>query len=404
MEKFDVIIAGGGPAGLFGAIQIARTGRQVAILEKNRRLGVKLLMSGAGQCNITQAGRIEGFFDCYGDHGKFIKPSLTGFDNKALLDFFKKRGLEFETQDNGKIFPKSRKAKDVLDVLTKECQKNGVRIITECPVEEIRLEGGDFLFQTPKGSFKSSQVVVATGGMSYPTSGSSGDGQRFAKSLGHKIVPMKPSLAPLKIKEYPFADLSGQSFELSYTLWRSGKKVGAFSGPVLLTHRGLSGPGVINPSRYMQKGDVVKLDFTGNGDSVKAQLLKAFEKNGKLLVKTVVRQLDLNRRILDFLLDEAGIGEGLRCGDLKKDVRQGFFKRLTEYELEIKEVGGYNQAMATAGGVSLKDLNPKTLESRRVPGLYFIGEVTDIDGDTGGYNIQAAMAMAFAAAQAIGNK
>lgn len=404
MKKYDVIIIGGGPAGLFAAIMCANKKQRIALIEKNKSCGRKLLMAGAGKCNITQAGDIHHFLTCYGANAKFLKHALLSFQNEDLLNFFRKRGLEFITTEKGKVFPKSLKSQDVLNILLEECRRRSIEIHYESAVESLVKEEDLFHLQTAKGTFESSVVVVATGGLSYPHTGSTGDGLVWAKTLGHKIVPTKPALTPLKIKNYELSDMSGTSFEeLSYTLWRGGKKIGAYQGDFLLTHTGVSGPGIINNSRYMQSGDVIKCNFVGaeSIDEFRSQLTKKLNNGGKTLVKSMVRELNLTKRFADKLLELCGIDENLKCAELNKVTRQKLLTTLTEYEMEVKELGGYHVAMVTTGGVSLKDIKQKTMESKKISNLYFIGEVLDIDGDTGGYNIQAAMSMAYIASKAI---
>lgn len=399
-----MIIIGGGPAGLFAAIMCANKKQRIALIEKNKSCGRKLLMAGAGKCNITQAGDIHHFLTCYGANAKFLKHALLSFQNEDLLNFFRKRGLEFITTEKGKVFPKSLKSQDVLNILLEECRRRSIEIHYESAVESLVKEEDLFHLQTAKGTFESPVVVVATGGLSYPHTGSTGDGLVWAKTLGHKIVPTKPALTPLKIKNYELSDMSGTSFEeLSYTLWRGGKKIGAYQGDFLLTHTGVSGPGIINNSRYMQSGDVIKCNFVGaeSIDEFRSQLTKKLNNGGKTLVKSMVRELNLTKRFADKLLELCGIDENLKCAELNKVTRQKLLTTLTEYEMEVKELGGYHVAMVTTGGVSLKDIKQKTMESKKISNLYFIGEVLDIDGDTGGYNIQAAMSMAYIASKAI---
>ena len=405
MNKYDVIIIGGGPAGLFAAIMCAANqNKKIALLEKNKSCGRKLLMAGAGQCNITQAGDIEHFLTCYGTNAKFLKHALLSFQNKDLLDFFKQRGLEFMTTEKGKVFPKSLKSQDVLNILLDECKKRKVNICYETPVQSLVKEQELFYVQTSQGVYESPIVVVATGGLSYPHTGSTGEGLVWAKSFGHKIIPTKPALTPLKIKNYELSDMSGTSFEeLPYTLWRNGKKIGSYQGDFLLTHTGVSGPGIINNSRFMQSGDVIKCNFVAaeSIEEFRSNLTKKLNHGGKTLVKSIVRELNLTKRFADKVLELCEINDNLKCAELTKATRQKLLTTLTEYEMEVKELGGYHVAMVTTGGVSIKEISPKTMESKKVSNLYFIGEVLDIDGDTGGYNIQAAMSTAYIASQAI---
>ncbi|MGL4374315.1 MAG: NAD(P)/FAD-dependent oxidoreductase, partial [Turicibacter sp.] len=396
---YDVLIMGGGPAGLFTAITCAKNKQRVAILEKNATCGKKLLLAGAGKCNITQAGDMTEFFDCYGDKGKFLKPSLMNLTNEDVLDFFRHRGLQFITTEKGKVFPESMKAMDVLQVLLKECARLGVDIFTNSAVENVVKDEETFIVSTATKQYSGKKLVIATGGISYPNTGSTGDGYKVAKALGHKIIPTKPALTPLLVKNYVFSDVSGTSFEnLSYTLWRNGKKLGNYQGDFLLTHTGVSGPGIINNSRFVQSGDVIKCNFVGadNIDQFRSELTKQLAVGGKLLVKSIVRDLNLTRRFADKLLSVCEIDENLKCAELNKATRQKLLTALTEYVMEVKELGGLHLAMVTTGGVSVKEVKQKTMESRVVEGLYFVGEVLDVDGDTGGYNIQAAFSMGYA--------
>ena len=325
MKNYDVVVIGGGPAGLFTAIMCANQKQRIAVLEKNKSCGRKLLMAGAGKCNITQAGDIHHFLTCYGANAKFLKHALLSFQNEDLLNFFKKRGLEFMTTEKGKIFPKSLKSQDVLNVLLEECRRRSIEIHYESAVESLVKEEELFHLETVKGSFESPVVVVATGGLSYPHTGSTGDGFVWAKTFGHKIVPTKPALTPLKIKNYELSDMSGTSFEeLPYTLWRGGKKIGAYQGDFLLTHTGVSGPGIINNSRYMQSGDVIKCNFVAaeSIDEFRSQLTKKLNSGGKTLVKSVIRELNLTKRFADKLLELCGIDESLKCAELNKATRQ----------------------------------------------------------------------------------
>lgn len=406
MKNYDVIVVGAGPGGLFTALECAKNGQRVAVIEKNNRCGRKLLVSGAGKCNITQAGEMQDFFDCYGKNAKFLKHSLLNFTNEDLLAFFKKRGVTFVTTEKGKVFPESMKAQTILDVLLSTCQHRGVEIFTNQTVTTVQKEK-QFILQTENERYQCETLVIATGGATYQQLGTTGDGYTFAKQLGHKITPTKPALTPLKIKDYVLVDLSGTSFEdLSYTLWRENKKIGMYKGDTLLTHSGVSGPGIINHSRDMQKGDVLKLNFVNadNIDEFKSSFTKKLNVDGKMLVKTVVRDLNLTKRFSDKLLELCEIEETLKCAELTKVKRQRLLTTLTEYEMQIKELGAQHVAMVTTGGVSIKELKPKTMESKKVPNLYFVGEVVDVDGDTGGYNIQAAFSMGYVCASDINAK
>ncbi|SHK32336.1 BaiN/RdsA family NAD(P)/FAD-dependent oxidoreductase [Paramaledivibacter caminithermalis] len=406
MKNYDVIIIGAGPAGLFAAINSGGENRSILVLERNFSAGRKLLISGAGQCNLTHEGRIKDFLNYYGDNGRFLKHSLYNFTNDDLLSFFRKRGLDFISNEKGKIFPSTLKAVDVLSILLKECEKKKVDIKYNQRVEDVNYneENLSFFVKTKEGEYKSKYLVIATGGKSYGNTGSTGDGYIFAKGLGHSIEKPMPSLTPLYIKDYPFSELSGISFEnIPVALWRNNKKIKNYKGDILLTHRNISGPGILNFSRYILPGDILKINFIGteNEEGFRTRFIENIQSNGKLLVKTVLKEYLLPKRFIDTLLKLACIPENLKCAELDKKRRNSLIQMLTNFTMEVEKLGDFHIAMATKGGVSLKEVNPKTLESRIIPGLYFAGEVLDIDGDTGGYNIQAAFSMGRLAGQSI---
>jgi len=406
MQIYDVIIIGTGPAGLFTGICCGGEDRKVLILEKNLSAGKKLLLSGAGQCNITHEGEIRDFFNFYGENGRFLKHALFNFTNSDLLDFFRKRGLDFISTDNGKIFPATLKASDVLDILIQECEKNKVQIKYNEAVMEVRYNESEEIFQikTKNRKYKSKKIVIATGGKSYSTTGSTGDGYVFARSLGHTIEKPLPALTPIYIKNYPFKELSGISFEnVPISLWRENKKMRTTFGDVLFTHKNISGPGILNFSRYVMPGDTIKINFVGIEDieGFRRDFIEDIQSNGKLLVKTILREYTLPKRFIDKLLAIVGIGEETTGAHLNKKKRNKLIEMLTGFPMIVEKLGGFHLAMVTKGGVSLKEVSSKTMESNIVKGLYFVGEVLDIDGDTGGYNIQAAFSTGYVAARNI---
>ncbi|WP_432662873.1 NAD(P)/FAD-dependent oxidoreductase [Wukongibacter baidiensis] len=409
MKNYDVIVVGAGPAGLFAAINSGGENRRVLVLERNASAGKKLLISGAGQCNLTHEGNIKDFLNFYGDNGRFVKHSLFKFTNEDLMNFFRQRGLNFISNENGKIFPETLKASDVLNVLLDECKKRNVdkkynQRVTDVDYDK---EKSTFDIKTEKQQYSARYLVVSTGGKSYVNTGSTGDGYNFARKLGHVIEKPRPCLTPLYIKDYGFTDLSGTSFEnIPISLWRNNKKIKNCLGDVLLTHRNISGPGILNFSRYVLPGDIIKINFIGaeSEEGFRSDFIERISSNGKLLVKTILREYPLSKRFIDKLIAIADIPEELKCAELNKKMRNRLIEMLIGFPMEVERLGDYHIAMATKGGVSLKDVSPKTMESRIVKGLYFVGEVLDIDGDTGGYNIQAAFSMGKLAAESITNK
>ena len=406
-DHYDVAVIGAGPAGLFCAIHASAQDARVLLIEKNDHPGKKLLLSGTGQCNITHNGEIRDFLSHYGDHGKQIKPALLGFSNSDLIRFFSQRGLSMIAEDNGKIFPQTRRAADVLAVLMRECRERGV--ILECGNAVVRVsripEG--FQIDTPARTYRSGILVITTGGESYPHTGSTGDGYRLSEELGQPLIKTAPALTPLHIRNYPFADLSGISFEgMHFSVWRDRKKILDTLGDVLLTHTGLSGPGILDASRIVQAGDEIRLSFTGhlNREEFTADLKKRTAENTSWQVSTLLAAYPIPERLNRKLLALSGIPPGLKCAHFSAVQRSALITNCTELPLTVSAPGDYSVAMVTRGGVALDGLNTKTMESRIIPNLYFAGEVLDIDGDTGGYNLQAAFSTGFLAARSICTK
>lgn len=405
--KYDVIVIGSGAAGLFAALSIK--GKSVLLLEKNNAVGRKVLLSGAGQCNFTNSCEMSEFLTKYGEKGKFLKTALFGFTNKNAMEFFEKSGVETFTRDDGKVFPASFKSSDIVDALIEHCRKNNVEIVYDESAEKVSRdeEKNMFLVKTGKTTHAGTNLIIAAGGKSYPNTGSSGDGYDFAKSLGHTIEQPKPCLAPVYVENYPFKDLSGISFEnIKISLWRNNKKIKEFSGDMLFTHVNISGPVILNNSRYMEKGDVLKINFTHfpNAEEFKTDFESMIFSSGKYNVKTVLKSLDMPRRFTDKIMEIACIQEDKMCSELDKNKRKKLMEVLCEHSLKVERLGDYNIAMATKGGVNTSEINQKTMESKIVPGLYFVGEVMDYDGDTGGFNIQAAFSTGHLAAESINKK
>ncbi|MGB9176566.1 MAG: NAD(P)/FAD-dependent oxidoreductase [Methanoregula sp.] len=404
VERYDVVVTGAGPAGLFCAIHAAGPGCRVLLLEKNPEPGAKLLLAGSGQCNITHAGTVPDFTRHYGNAGKFLKSALHALTNHDLAAFFESRGLAMQAEENGKIFPVTRKSSDVLRVLVVECEKRGIVVRCNEPVREISRGTDGFTLMTGKGAYGSAAVVITTGGASYPQCGTTGDGYLLAASLGQPVTETGPALTPLLIRPFPFAALMGMSFErMQFSVWREGKKVADHAGDVLFTHLGLSGPGILDASRGIRPGDVVRLSFAGamRREEFFADLAKRAAENPGWQIGTILAKYPIPERLNRKLLKLSGIPDDLKCAHFSAAQRAAVVTNCTEFTLTVAALGDFKIAMVTRGGVALDGVNPKTMESKLVPGLFFAGEVLDIDGDTGGYNLQAAFSTGYLAAQGI---
>jgi predicted Rossmann fold flavoprotein len=410
-DDYDLIIVGAGPSGLFCAINSMQNGKKILILEKKNSPGHKLLISGCGHCNITHDGNIQDFLNHFGDHGRFLRPALLGFTNSDLISFFRGLGLNMIRGKGDKIFPETFQAKDVLNVLIEQCREKGVIIKCNQTVKSITRNEDGFLVGCIGGSYGSRLLVIATGGCSYPATGSSGDGYRFAGILGHRIAEIGPALTPLLIEDYPFSDLAGLSFpDMMISLYRHAK-IREHRGDILFTHEGLSGPGVLDLSRYIRAGDILKLSFVPEGkrDELERWLVdRARQDGGQSLLSMLADLPDfipncvpLPSRLTKRILEISGLASDLQMAQLPREMRNRLIDNLSALSLVVSDLCGYNTAMVTRGGVETTEVNPKSMQSRLVKGLYLVGEVLDVDGDTGGYNLQAAFSTGMLAARSI---
>ncbi len=420
VEYHDTIIIGAGAAGLcFGAG--APVGKDILILEKTDKIGTKLLMSGSGQCNVTHGGSIKKFLLCYGKNGPSIRSILYRHSNMELCKLLESLGIPLLEREDGKIFPKSMNSHDVRNSLLSACKDNGVQIRVNWPVTEIKSlkQGFEVTARTgstynrtsncssEKKSLTCRNLVVACGGCSYPSTGS--DGSLFpilARNLGIKIEKPKPSLVPVFLQNYPFSDLSGISLHnVGIKILKPGapsskiKDKNAINsngcGDLIFTHKNLSGPVILNNSRYMETGFTLEINyvFPRAKEDIISHMKKISSGNNRQTSTFFADEYNLPRRFVLKIMELAGIQDkklSSLSGSEITALAQGF--ACASYS--ISGLGGFNNAMATKGGVSLENVNLQTLESTVCKGLYFIGEALDIDGDTGGYNIQFAYSSA----------
>lgn len=408
--NYDLIIIGAGPAGLMAAIQAGTAqgapgtripGVSILVLEKKPRPGRKLLVAGTGRCNISHTGGINDYLTHYGEpdggRRKLLKSVLYGFSPEKLTEFFSLRGLPIKELHEGKLFPESERSIDVLKLLLHTAEEAGACFHCGDPVQELSCEkpavasSRPFHVRTASGAlYRARSVILASGGASWPKTGSAGDGYRIAESLGHTLVTPRPALAPIELEAYPFAELSGISVPVELRIPGFLKKSARLSGDLLFTHRGLSGPVVLNSSRYLAQGLPIEISFTAHTAEELRNLLSGQKAGGGRLVKSGLHLLQLPDRFIRLLLRQSGVSEELKLAQLGKRDRQRIIRLLTSWPLRVSRVGGWDRAMLTAGGIRLSEVDPGTLESRLVPGLFFAGEVLDIDGDEGGYNLQFA--------------
>jgi predicted Rossmann fold flavoprotein len=425
-EEADLIIIGAGPAGLFCAIKAAgsihdknKQNSRIIVLEKKGTPGRKLLISGSGRCNITHCGDIQEFLNHYGEHGRFLRPALLSFTNRDLASFFAEKGLAMIEEESGKIFPATGRSRDVIDILIRECEAS--RISLQCGQKVLSISKKEHGFEdgfevvTEDRRYLSPLVVIATGGCSYPATGSSGDGYRFARDLGHNIIEPGPALTPIFVKNYPFRELAGISIPDVQVSLQHSETTRTNCGDILFTHEGLSGPAILDFSRYIMPGDILRLSLIPpeKRRELEAWFLKSTGEMGGKSLKTLLEDLppaffrsaqSIPGRLMAKILEISKIPAELKSAQLSRHLRISLFNNLTGLPLQVAKLGGWDIAMVSRGGVDLQEVNSKTMESRLVKGLYLAGEVLDVDGDTGGYNLQAAFSTGALAAGSIAKK
>ena len=417
-QIWDVIIIGGGAAGLMAAASAAKHGKQTLLLEKNRKFGVKILMSGGTRCNITHNTDVRGIVEAFGRNGKFLHSALSVFSPLDCVELFNSLGVATKVESTGKVFPVSNRAIDVRDALFDFASDCGATLINESPVSGLqKLESGEFAIDSGSGSYRCQSVIVTTGGLSFPGCGTTGDGYPWAKNFGHSIVETVPALTPLLSTCQWANELKGVTIDPTKVEIRDpeaqGKKakkpLADTNGSLLFTHFGFSGPAAMDVSRSVaghEKKNRLKLvcdllpeEKYGTVEQRLAQEKKPAGGRGSL---SVVNKMypQFPKRLLEKLLDESGIPGEQRYAELSTKQLQSLAKHLKELTFSLCGTLGYEKAEVTAGGVKLSEVNSSTMESKLVPNLFFAGEILDLDGPIGGYNFQSAWSTAWLAGQA----
>ncbi|MBQ7704983.1 MAG: NAD(P)/FAD-dependent oxidoreductase [Selenomonadaceae bacterium] len=407
-----IIIIGGGPAGMMAAIRAAENGARVILFEKNNRLGRKLSITGKGRCNLTNAADTQEIIKNIPGNGKFLNSVLNNFTSNDTVNFFESLGLETKIERGNRIFPASDNAAEVIEVLTKKLENLGVEVRLNSRVENIIANDKKVLGVEVKGKFfDCDAVILATGGASYPATGSTGDGFKFAKILGHTVTEILPALVPLETEEDFVQDLQGLSLKnVRVTLKADDKVAAEIFGEMLFTHFGISGPIILTLSRQVARflADkkfvelLINLKPALTPEQLNARILRDFEKFKGKIIKNAMIEL-LPQKLIPVILDLAYIDENKKVDEITKLERQNLIEILRGLPLTISATRPISEAIVTAGGVSVKEINPKTMESKIVENLFIVGEVLDVDGNTGGFNLQAAWAMGNAAGSFAGN-
>ena len=400
-----VLVIGGGAAGMMSAIAAARNGHTVTLFEKNEKCGKKIYITGKGRCNVTNASDLEVIFDNMMSNKKFLYSSFYTFTNTDLMDFFEEIGLPLKVERGNRVFPVSDKSSDVIAALVREMNRLGVEVRYHSTVEDIVVKDGKAVgVKINKKVVYGDAVVICTGGLSYAVTGSTGDGYRFATSVGHTIKECKPSLVPFNIKESFVKNLQGLALKNVELTLKAGKKTLYQNfGEMLFTHFGISGPLVLSASSYAggyNKGGelTVSIDLKPALDfeHLDARLLRDFEKN---INKKFANSLDelLPKKLIPVIIERSGINPEKKVNTVTKEERQNLVRLMKAFTMTVASLAGYNQAVITKGGVKVNEVDPSTMESKLVQGLYFAGEVLDLDALTGGFNLQIAWSTAYLA-------
>lgn len=407
-----VVIIGGGAAGLLAGIAAAQNGASVVILEKMRQPGKKMLITGKGRCNITNACELQEFVKNLPGNGRFLNSALHRFTNNDIVGMLENNGLPTKVERGGRIFPVSDRAKDVVDTLVRLFTSLGGRLLTDTKALEIVVKDGRAVgVKTINGVHAADAVILAAGGASYPGTGSDGGGAKLAAKAGHHIVELTPSLVPLE-SDYPYVDdLQGLSLRnVQAVLLADGKKIGSEFGEMLFTHFGVSGPIILSLSnaavKALNAGREVELHIdlkpALSAEKLDARLQRDFKEYSRKQLANGLKDL-LPQRLIPVVCDMAYLDEEKFVNQISREERLRLLQALKSFYLPITAARPIGEAIVTAGGVDVKEINPKTMESKLVGGLYFAGEVMDVDGYTGGFNLQAAFSSGYAAGCAAAN-
>lgn len=405
-----VLIVGGGAAGMLASIFAARNGHEVHVYEKNEKLGKKLYITGKGRCNLTNACDMDALFASVRTNSRFLYSAFYGFTNQDAMTFFEEEGLKIKIERGERVFPLSDKSADVLDTLRRSMRRAGVEIHLNTEVKELILEDGRArgLILADKTRVDGDGVIVATGGLSYPVTGSTGDGYRFAKEAGHKVTDCIPSLTPFNIREDFVKELQGLSLKnVELRIYNGKKEVFREFGEMMFTHFGITGPLVLTASSFVgtlaarqELRAVLDLKPALSEEQLDQRVLREFDANPNKSFKNVIGSL-FPAKLTPVMIGLSGMDPDKKVHDISREERLNFVRLTKGLSMTVTGLRDYKEAIITKGGVAVKEINPSTMESKLVKGLYFIGEVLDLDAVTGGFNLQIAWSTAYAAGNAI---
>ncbi len=402
-----VIVIGGGAAGMMAAVSAADSGAEVILLEKNEKLGKKIYITGKGRCNVTNAADMETLFANVCTNQKFLYSAFYGFDNMAVMRFFEEEGCALKVERGDRVFPVTDHSSDVIFALQRAMKRKGVQILLHTEAKRLLTKdenGTPVICGVQLSSGKemvADKVIVCTGGLSYPSTGSTGDGYRFAEETGHQVTKLFPSLVSLRVQEDWVPGLSGLSLKnVAVSMVQKNRVVFDGFGEMLFTHFGVSGPLILSASsRYMQGVEAhlyIDLKPAMDEEQLDKRLLRDFEENKNKQFKNALGGL-FPIKLIPVMISLSGIHPDKKVHEITREERKQFVNLIKKLPLSVTGTGGFAEAVITRGGVSVKDINPSTMESKKIKGLYFAGEVIDVDAYTGGFNLQIAWSTGYLA-------
>jgi predicted Rossmann fold flavoprotein len=408
--KYDVAVIGGGPAGMIAAGRAGELGSRVVLIEKNQGLGAKLLITGKGRCNITnKRGNLREVIEKFGKNGNFLFSSFSKFGVREIINFFESRGVKIKVERGGRIFPLSDKSRDVLNALIDYLKKSQVEVRTNSRVKNVMKKGDKIekIILANDEEIIADNFIICTGGKSYPSTGSTGDGYRWVKKIGHTVENLSPSLVPIITEEKYVKDLEGLSLKnVEISIYKGNKKINSRFGEAIFTADGMSGPIIIDMSKEINKELPskirIQIDFKPALDFIKLdkRIQRDFKKSSNKLFKNSLGEL-LPRKLIPVIIKLSEIDANKEVNSITKEERKKLLHLLKEFSLKIKNIDGFKKAIITTGGVKLEEVDHKTMKSKLIDNLYFAGEILDIDGPTGGYNLQICWTTGYIAGESV---
>ena len=402
----NVIVVGGGAAGMMAAVFAARNGQNVQLLEKNEKLGKKLFITGKGRCNITNAADIEDLFTAVTSNPKFLYSGFYSFTNQQVIDFFEELGVKTKIERGERVFPVSDHSSDVIAAFSRELKSLGVAVSLHTEVGELLCEQDKVcgVLLTNGKKMKADAVIVATGGISYPSTGSTGDGYRFARETGHRVTELLPSLVPMEVRQWYAKELQGLSLRnIEIRITDGKKKLYEEFGEMLFTHYGVTGPVILSASsvvgKTLRKKELtlhIDLKPALSEEQLDKRILREFDANNNKQYKNSIDSL-FPAKLKPVMIELSEIEPEKKVNEITKEERQRLVHLIKDFTMTLTGLRGYNEAIITKGGVSVKEIDPGTMESKKMKGLYFAGEVLDLDAVTGGYNLQIAWSTGYLA-------